>query len=204
MTQSRQSRAEGLAIGRYILNYTTIAIALLALGAFLCHACAHAEDLPDAPPPTTVKEVSPLLRSIGMRPIVKQDFLKNRTNLAIMGADITSRVILDPISTRQFMTDPCRCFYEKGDRLFGVLDWKSAANSFGSQAAFGAIEAGEHIGASWLLWKVAEGGNPYSFRGRHRRALEWAARVPMAYDFGNNLAYGFIHNELLISRGGAR
>jgi hypothetical protein len=167
--------------------------ALLLLAAMVWAASAHAQTLPDAPAPNAaIRAYTPTL------PTNQPDaYFRNRVNLQLFAAQLAAHT-LDTISTRQRLTDPCRCYIESGNRFtdsqfvkFG--HWTGAANSFAIQELYGLMVMGGSIAESRLLWSLAQHRKP----GKLRKALEWAAREPLVFDLQNNLRMGYFHNEAI-------
>jgi len=164
-----------------------IVVAALALS-----GTASAQSLfPEAP--------SAVVKQQAIAKIYRGSFFADRTNRQLIAIELGVRT-LDAISTRQNMSNPCKCFVESGNYFTDgqffpkpLGRWQGAANSFAGEMAFGLIQTGIHVGESYLLWKLAQHRRP----GKVRKILEWGAREPIIFDIQQNLRQGFIHNEMI-------
>src|ERR1700733_653583 len=80
------------------MNWKAAAILILSIFAV---TVANCEDLPE----------SPIITTTPSRPVT-QPFLANRLNRSLVAGEFTVR-LLDAISTRQALSDPCKCLVEK-------------------------------------------------------------------------------------------
>jgi len=176
------------------MNALKLALAFIALAT----TAANAQGLPDAPKPHDVLSfVQVAATPFVYKPIKPVSFFHHRTNRELIAAELAVRT-MDAISTRQTLTNPCRCFVEGDNRfgdgqLFRVGNWRSASNGFATQESYDIGIAGLHIAESRLLWSLAQHRRP----GKLRKVLQWASREPMMFDIQDNLRRGFIHNEVL-------
>ena len=114
-----------------------------------------------------------------------QSFFANRANRALVTADLNVR-LLDALSTRQMLTNPCNCFHETG-HFWGMFPLAPMASTTAGQFAWSTGMAAGNTLAAGLLWRHGE-------HSRHRKLYDLAARAVLAQDITVNAATGPIHN----------
>lgn len=152
-----------------------VAVAVLAVGA----ALVSAEEVSTTPGINTQLTATDILA----QPKPKYDFFASRTNRMLASGEVTTR-FLDALSTRQALTNPCKCILEEGS-LFGISLEPVAKSGWAYPYALGM--ASSNILASRMLWN-------YARTSRHPKLFHFAARAFLAFDISTNAYKGPANN----------
>ena len=155
-----------------------VAVAVLAVGAALCSA--------EETPTTTESSSLEGFTFVNQPPAQlkpKSDFFASRTNRMLASGAVTTR-FLDALSTRQAVTNSCRCI-DEGGSLFGVSLKPIAESGWVYPYALGM--ASSNIFFSRMLWN-------YGSTSRHPKLLHFASRAILVFNISTNAYQGPVNN----------
>ena len=124
-----------------------------------------------------------------------ESFFANKLNRELVIADFGVRMV-DAVSTREGITEPCKCIVEDGT-FFGVFSLKPVAQSNAGAAAYAAGVAAGITFVSRYLWNRGEHSK------HHQKMYRFASRAVPAYDIQSEVRTD-ASNWVVFSKGRAR